>query len=63
MTDKETYLGDGLYASIDSGMIKLRAPQYDGSDQTVYLEVEVLDAFLVWLKDIRRTLLASGNPQ
>lgn len=40
MADGETYLGDGLYASIHNGMIKLRAPDAYG-DRIVYLEPEV----------------------
>ncbi len=33
----ERYLGDGLYASFDGYMIKLRAPRADG-DHIVFLE-------------------------
>lgn len=41
---KETYLGDGLYASITGPMIKLRAQQSTGVDFHVYLEPEVFEA-------------------
>lgn len=41
---KETYLGDGLYASFDGDQIRLRAPR-DGGDHLVFLEMSVLDAF------------------
>ena len=37
MSDKEEYLGDGLYASCDGFQIKLRAPR-EGGDHVVYLE-------------------------
>jgi hypothetical protein len=37
---KETYLGDGLYASCDGYMICLRAPRGD-RDDLVYLEPQV----------------------
>jgi hypothetical protein len=38
----ETYLGDGLYASLDPGrLIKLRAPRALGVDHWVGLEPEV----------------------
>lgn len=33
----EVYLGDGLYASFDGFMIRLRAPREDG-DHVVFLE-------------------------
>jgi len=42
--DKETYLGDGLYASFDGWQYRLRAPRRDG-DHKVYLEPAVLIAF------------------
>jgi hypothetical protein len=51
MTDKEVYLGDGLYASFDGWMIKLRAPR-DGIDHEVYLEDSVLKNFMDFAKDI-----------
>src|SRR5260370_11469933 len=44
VSDKETYLGDGLYASCDGCQICLRAPR-DGIDHFVYLEPAVLVAF------------------
>jgi hypothetical protein len=39
--NEETYLGDGLYASIERSMIKLRAPRFGGGDHVVYLDPEV----------------------
>jgi hypothetical protein len=35
----DEYLGDGLYASVDGGMIKLRAPRSDG-EHWIALEPE-----------------------
>jgi hypothetical protein len=46
----EQYLGDGLFCSIDCGMVKLRAPRLEG-DHVVYLEHPVLIEFLNWLVD------------
>lgn len=42
--NKETYLGDGLYASFDGYHVILRAPKLDG-DHRVALEPPVLKAF------------------
>ena len=39
---KETYIGDGVYASFDGFMIKLRT-QRDGGDHVIYLEPDVYD--------------------
>ncbi len=43
--DKETYLGDGLYASFDGYQIKLRAPDLVEGDRIVYLDERTLEAF------------------
>lgn len=47
---KETYLGDGLYASVENDMIKLRAPHLVG-DHVVYLEDQVQEAFMRYMKE------------
>jgi len=44
---KETYLGDGLYASYDGWQIVLRAPR-EGGDHFVALEPEVWSALLAF---------------
>lgn len=46
---KETYLGDGLYASFDGWQFKLRAPRESG-DHEVYLDPQILDAFISFVK-------------
>jgi hypothetical protein len=53
MSDTEVYLGDGLYASFDGFMFKLRAPRWD-VDHWVALEPAVLAAF----DDYRRIVMA-----
>ena len=50
MSDEETYLGDGLYASFDTYQVCLRAPRLSG-DAEVFLEPAVLQAFLDYLKE------------
>ena len=45
----EHYLGDGLYASIEGGMIKLRAPRAEG-DHEVFLEPDMLAELVRWAK-------------
>jgi hypothetical protein len=47
----ESYLGDGLYASIEGNTLKLRAPRLEG-DHIVYLEDAV---FLALIRYIRET--------
>lgn len=45
----ETYIGDGVYVSLDDArQIRLRAPREHGDD-FVYLEPVVLDKLLTWL--------------
>ncbi len=49
MTEKEEYLGDGLYASFDGYQIKLRAPREFG-DSVVFLETGVLLSLIRYAK-------------
>lgn len=57
---KETYLGDGLYASHDGYQFKLRAPSHDG-DQVVYLQPSVLAAFINYVKKTERQEKSHGH--
>jgi hypothetical protein len=45
MSEDETYLGDGLFASFDGYGVKLRTRRMDG-EHWVYFEQEVMAAFL-----------------
>jgi hypothetical protein len=47
MNQKETYLGDGLYASFDGYQIKLRAPRENG-DHEVFLEAPAIKSFVAF---------------
>ena len=49
---KETYLGDGLYASFDGWQIQLRAPRYDG-EHVIYLEPAVVRAFQNYIAELK----------
>jgi len=49
--DKETYLGDGLYASFDGWQIQLRAPRPDG-DHLIYLEPAVIVALAAFMRSV-----------
>jgi hypothetical protein len=49
---KETYLGDGLYASFDGWQIQLRAPRDDG-DHVIYLDPDVLRAFQHYIAELK----------
>jgi hypothetical protein len=51
-TEKEVYLGDGLYASFDGYQVRLRAPRTDGDD-FVFLEPSVLYAFEKFIQALR----------
>lgn len=48
------YLGDGLYADIENGMIRLTAENGMEATNTVYLEPEVLAEFHRWLDDLKK---------
>lgn len=50
MSERETYLGDAVYASFDGYQIWLRTG--DGSNQRIALEPAVLDALRVYVKRV-----------
>lgn len=52
MSEDETYLGDGLYASFDGWSYRLRAPREFG-DHVVFLEPVVLAQFLHFVENNR----------
>lgn len=52
MTDEE-YLGDGLYASFDGGVVILRAGR-EGRDHWVALDPDVVIAFRHYLRALAR---------
>jgi hypothetical protein len=52
MSEHETFLGDGLFASWEGYQVRLRAPRENG-DHVVYLEPGLtLDAFLEFLETL-----------
>jgi hypothetical protein len=50
---KETYLGDGLYASFDGYQIILRAPRENGDHHWVALEPQVYMALLAFVAKLK----------
>jgi hypothetical protein len=52
MSQKRTYLGDGLYAMDDGFMFWLIAPRGDGEHQ-VALEPEIFDEFIRFVEKAR----------
>ena len=50
---KETYLGDGVYASFDGSTLTLRTPRPTG-DHWVALESDVLDALYIYVERVLR---------
>lgn len=46
----KTYLGDSVYAEIESGMVKLTTENGDGPpSNTIYLEVSVFDSLAAFV--------------
>ena len=45
----KTYLGDGVYADTDRGVVKLTTENGVATTNTIILEPEVLDALLRWV--------------
>lgn len=59
-TQKETYLGDGLYASDNGFMMTLRAPRL-GGDHWVGLESEVISALITFIEQSRGVKITVGR--
>ena len=51
MTERETFLGDGLYVSFDGFQLRLRAPREDGDD-IIYLEPGVYQSLVNYVADL-----------
>lgn len=49
---RETYLGDGLYASFDGWQIRLRSPRF-GANHEVFLEPATLHAFEAFVAQVK----------
>lgn len=48
MNSDHAYLGDGVYVEIEDGMVKLTTQNGVETTNTIYLEVEVIDALETW---------------
>jgi hypothetical protein len=51
----KTYLGDGVYADVEYGMIKLTTKNGSSTTNTIYLEPEVIEALQQYITSSRRT--------
>lgn len=49
------YLGDSVYVEVEDGMVKLTTENGFGASNTIYLEQNVVDAFLSWYKQLTNT--------
>lgn len=59
MTGKyQEYLGDGVYAEVEHGMIKLTTEYGEKTTNTIFMEPEVFRALVAWEKQIRQVALA-----
>jgi hypothetical protein len=60
MSEREQYLGDGLYCSFDGWQVKLRAPR-DGGDHEVFLDAATLQAFMQFLDQLPKVDQLAGG--
>jgi hypothetical protein len=51
---KKGYLGDGVYADVDNGMIKLTTEDGIETTNTIFLEYEVFAALQVYVEKLMR---------
>ncbi len=50
MIDK-AYLGDSVYVAVENGMFKLTTENGMGPSNTIYLEVQVFEALLKYVRE------------
>ena len=56
MSARKTYLGDGVYADLEDGMVKLTTENGLRTSNTIYLEHETLIALEQYVAYLRREL-------
>ncbi len=49
MGNLKSYLGDGVYADVEDGMVKLTTENGYGDTNTIFMKPEVIEAFKQWL--------------
>ena len=55
------YLGDGVYVEIENRMVKLTTENGIEVSNTIYLEVEVMDALEVWWTRMQEKYKSRGT--
>jgi len=53
MSDKKIYLGDSVYGDIENGMVALTTENGVEVGNKIYLDQEVVAAFIEWLRRIQ----------
>lgn len=51
MSDKKIYLGDSVYGDIENGMVALTTENGVEVGNKIYLEPQVVEAFIGWLRE------------
>lgn len=51
MSDKKIYLGDSVYGDIENGMVVLTTENGVEVSNRIYLEPQVVEAFIGWLRE------------
>jgi hypothetical protein len=54
MSADKRYLGDGVYAEMEHGMVKLTTSDGISDTNTIYLEPEVISELQRYLKDLEK---------
>ena len=57
------YLGDGVHAEMERGMIKLTTDEGEGTTNTIYLEAEVYSLLTMWVKRIEDAFSNKGEEE
>jgi hypothetical protein len=52
MTERKAYIGDGVYADVENGMIKLTTENGISATNTIFLELPVVHSLAAYLRRI-----------
>lgn len=63
MPIEKRYLGDSVYAEVESGMIKLTTDNGAGPSNTIYLELEVYRSLDQYVDDVIKAVQQERDQQ
>ncbi len=51
---KKAYIGDSVYVEVENGMLKLTTENGNGASNTIYLEQEVFEDLIAYVRELKK---------